>query len=120
MGDMKEGAEMMRGISELIKRTAIPIIFCFSTLLYTILLVALPLATYADEDDEDGDHEGGGRCDGSQEQEVFVGFHDPKCCLACSCTLSQAANESLRSGKAAKRQEKKKKRKRFQHACDMW
>lgn len=56
---------------------------CFTHFcLFIYFSVALPLATYTDKDDEDGDHEGGGRCDGSQEQQVFVGFHDSNSCLA--------------------------------------
>lgn len=45
------------------------------------MTVLLPLAANADEDDQDGDHEGGRRRDGSQEQQVLVGIRVRGICL---------------------------------------
>lgn len=56
-------------------------------------LPLLPLAADADEDNQDGDHEGGCRRDGSQQQQVVVGL------VVVICPLSRIHHTALPSAR---------------------
>lgn len=59
------------------------------------MTVLLPLAANAYKDNEDGDHKGGCCCDGSQEQQVLVGWVIDICPVAFHDTQSLSLLHSL-------------------------